>query len=150
CKFVGYPMESYGYYFYNPVEKKVFVSKTTVFLEKEFLLEENSGSKIELEEVQDHENNDDNLDEPEPAPIEQAPNTQELRKSDRIRRPPKRYEFLISEDKDVFLVEENEPTSYKEAISDIDSIKWLEAMKSEMDSMYTNQVWTLVDAPEGI
>ena len=23
-------------------------------------------------------------------------------------------------------------------------------MKSEMDSMYTNQVWTLVDAPEGV
>ena len=23
-------------------------------------------------------------------------------------------------------------------------------MKSEMDSMYTNQVWTLVDAPKGV
>ena len=28
--------------------------------------------------------------------------------------------------------------------------KWLMAMKSEMDSMYTNQVWTLVNPPEGI
>ena len=28
--------------------------------------------------------------------------------------------------------------------------QWLNAMKSEMDSMYTNQVWTLVDPPEGI
>jgi hypothetical protein len=34
----------------------------------------------------------------------------------------------------------NEPTNYIEAISDIDYKKWLEAMKSEMDSMYTNQV----------
>ena len=33
---------------------------------------------------------------------------------------------------------------------DIDSVKWLEAMKSEIDSMYQNQVWDLVDAPEGI
>lgn len=33
---------------------------------------------------------------------------------------------------------------------DIDSEKWLEAMKSEMDAMDTNQVWTLVDPPEGI
>ncbi|WRX25835.1 Reverse transcriptase [Theobroma cacao] len=33
---------------------------------------------------------------------------------------------------------------------DIDSEKWLEAMKSEMDAMDTNQVWTLVDSPEGI
>ena len=28
-----------------------------------------------------------------------------------------------------------------------DSDKWLEAMKSEMGSMYENQVWTLVDLP---
>ncbi len=44
----------------------------------------------------------------------------------------------------------DDPTSYKEAISDIDSSKWLEAMKSEMDSMHKNQVWDLVDPPEGI
>ena len=31
-----------------------------------------------------------------------------------------------------------------------DSDKWLNAMKYEMDSMYTNQVWTLVDAHEGV
>src|SRR3954466_16416372 len=29
-----------------------------------------------------------------------------------------------------------------------ESKKWLEAMKSEIDSMYTNKVWTLVDIPE--
>ena len=33
---------------------------------------------------------------------------------------------------------------------DIDSVKWLEAMKFEIDSMYQNQVWDLVDAPERI
>ena len=33
---------------------------------------------------------------------------------------------------------------------DIDSKRWQEAMKSEMDSMYQNQVWTLFDPPEGI
>jgi len=33
----------------------------------------------------------------------------------------------------------NEPTNYIESISDIDSKKWFEAMKSEMDFMYTNQ-----------
>jgi len=44
----------------------------------------------------------------------------------------------------------NEPTNYIEAISDIDYKKWLEAMKSKMDSMYTNQIWTLVDPSEGI
>ena len=30
----------------------------------------------------------------------------------------------------------------------LDSVKWLEAMKSEMGSMYENKVWTLVDLPD--
>ncbi|CAL8993423.1 unnamed protein product [Prunus brigantina] len=43
-----------------------------------------------------------------------------------------------------------DPKIYTKAMLDIDSKKWQEAMKSEMDSMYANQVWTLVDPPEGI
>ncbi|KAL0288461.1 UNVERIFIED_CONTAM: Retrovirus-related Pol polyprotein from transposon TNT 1-94 [Sesamum angustifolium] len=35
-------------------------------------------------------------------------------------------------------------------MSDIDSEKLLEAMKSEIDSMSSNQVWTLVDRPKGV
>ncbi|KAL0325139.1 UNVERIFIED_CONTAM: hypothetical protein Sradi_5083200 [Sesamum radiatum] len=35
-------------------------------------------------------------------------------------------------------------------MSNIDSDKWLEAMKSEMDSMGSNQVLTLVDPPKGV
>ena len=31
-----------------------------------------------------------------------------------------------------------------------DSEKWLLAMKSEMQSMYDNQVWTLIDPPDGV
>ncbi|KAL0310425.1 UNVERIFIED_CONTAM: hypothetical protein Scaly_2929600 [Sesamum calycinum] len=34
-------------------------------------------------------------------------------------------------------------------MSNIDPDKWLEAMTSEMDSMGSNQVWTLVDPPKG-
>ena len=33
---------------------------------------------------------------------------------------------------------------------DINSERWFEAMKSKMDSIYDNQVWTLVDSPEGV
>ena len=45
---------------------------------------------------------------------------------------------------------DDDPTIYEEALSDKDSSKWLEAMKAEIDSMYANQVWTLIDPPEGI
>ena len=52
CLFVGYSKEIKGYYFYNPSKNKVFVAHKAVFLEKEFISERNSGSKIQLEEVQ--------------------------------------------------------------------------------------------------
>ena len=43
------------------------------------------------------------------------------------------------------LLDHDEPTNYEEAMMSPDSTKWLEAMKSEMGSMYENKVWTLVE-----
>ena len=47
------------------------------------------------------------------------------------------------------LIEQDEPTSYKEAMEGPESEKWLEAMKSEIGSMYDNEVWTLTEIHEG-
>ena len=52
CMFVGFPKETIGYQFYNTLDQRLFVSKH-VFLEKEFILRGDSGSKVELGEVQD-------------------------------------------------------------------------------------------------
>ena len=49
----------------------------------------------------------------------------------------------------VLLVEHDKPANYKEAMEGPESEKWLEAMKSEIGSMYDNKVWTLVDIPDG-
>ena len=46
------------------------------------------------------------------------------------------------------LLDHDGPTNYEEAMMSPDSAKWLEAMKSEMGSMYENKVWTLVDLPD--
>ena len=45
---------------------------------------------------------------------------------------------------------DDDPNTFDKAMSDIDFEKWLNAMKSEIDSMHINHVWTLVDPPEGI
>jgi len=50
---MGYPKETLGYYVYNRIEGKVFVTRNSVFLEKEFLKREKNGQKVYLEEVQD-------------------------------------------------------------------------------------------------
>ena len=44
---------------------------------------------------------------------------------------------------EVMLLDHDEPTNYEEAMMSLDFVKWLEAMKSEMGSMYENKVWTL-------
>ena len=151
CLFVGYPKETKGYYFYNPMENKVFVARNGVFLEREFISKGTSGSKIQLEEVREPQ---DNIKLPmdthsQQTIVDTPPIAQNLRRSDRIRHEPERYGFLVTDNNDVLLVDQNEPTTYQEAMLDTDSEKWLEAMKSEIQSMYDNQVWTLIDPPEG-
>ena len=49
---------------------------------------------------------------------------------------------------EVMLLDHDEPTNYEEAMMSPDSAKWLEAIKSEMGSMYENKVWTLTDLPD--
>ena len=68
----------------------------------------------------------------------------EPRRSTRIREPPQWFS------NEVFILEEDEPANYKDAMVSTDSSEWLEAMKSEMKSMHENQVWNLVDPPEGV
>ena len=70
--------------------------------------------------------------------------TIELRRSTRARSAPEWYSNPILE---VMLLDHDEPTNYEEAMMSPDSAKWLEAMKSEIGSMYETKVWTLVDLP---
>ena len=43
---------------------------------------------------------------------------------------------------------DHDDTNYEEAMMSPDSAKWLEAIKSEIGSMYENKVWALVDLPD--
>ena len=61
------------------------------------------------------------------------------------------YGFLVHDADAIELDENNEdPISYMDAMQRPNSDRWLGAMKSEMESMEINGVWTLVDPPEGI
>ena len=59
-----------------------------------------------------------------------------------MRSAPEWYGNTVLE---VMLQDHDELANYEEAMMSPDSAKWLEAMKSEMGSMYENKVWTLVD-----
>ncbi|KAJ9546970.1 hypothetical protein OSB04_019513 [Centaurea solstitialis] len=151
CSFPSYPKTTVGYYFYNPAENKVFVARNGEFLEDKFLSTENTRNDVDLQEIEE----DDTLPiveqvtqqepvETQPETVEEV-QTQDLRRSTRIRQEPDRYlGLLVSQDEGDL----NEPTSYGEVVSGSESEQWQEAMKAEMQSMYDNQVWELTDLPQ--
>ena len=71
--------------------------------------------------------------------------TTEPRRMTRMRTASEWYGNLVLK---VKLLDNNEPTSYGEAMMGPYSNKWLEAMKSEIGSMYQNKALTLVDLPD--
>ena len=142
CIFVGYPKETFGYYFYNRQEGKVFVARSGVFLEKEFLNRETSGRTVQLEEVQDEPIGEDSTNDAHVAEQVEEPMAKEA--------PPPRRSERLRNVRDMLLLDNDEPTTYAEAMMDPDSEKWHSAMRSEIESMGDNQVWNLVDPPDGV
>ena len=41
---------------------------------------------------------------------------------------------------------ESDPTTYEEVMADVDLAHWVKAIKSEMESLDSNQVWDLLEA----
>ncbi|KAL0286292.1 UNVERIFIED_CONTAM: Retrovirus-related Pol polyprotein from transposon TNT 1-94 [Sesamum calycinum] len=141
ARFIGYPKETVGYYFYDPSEQKVFVSRNAVFLERGFPTDTRRDELLLEESSEAPQSNIGTSS----APNVSTDNVPILCRSARVPQPPERYGFLGMTGQ-----LDNDPRTYGEAMLDIDSGKWLEAMKSEMDSISSNQVWTLVDRPRGV
>ena len=74
----------------------------------------------------------------------------ELRRSGRTTRKPSRYLFLGESYQAITIDSKENPVNYKEALEDVDAQEWLKAMDREMESMYSNSVWSLVKAPKGV
>ncbi|GJT71732.1 retrotransposon protein, putative, ty1-copia subclass [Tanacetum coccineum] len=121
-----------------------------VFLEREMISKEDSGSKIDLEEIQESVDEEPivNTDSQQEVvtPVEPNDVSLPIRRTSRVSKPPQDpqfyYGFHIEEDKisDSTLSELDEPANYKEAMASPKAAKWKEAMKSEIQSMYDNQV----------
>jgi hypothetical protein len=140
---MGYPKETLGYYLYNRSEGKVFVARNDVFMKKEFLKKEKSGQKVYLEEVQDEPIGQD--------PISDANVTEQVEIPVAREAPPQpRRSARLRVVHEILLLDSDEPAIYMEAVMNPDSEKWQSAMRSEIDFMGENQVWNLVDPPDGV
>ena len=89
CKFVKYPRETIGYYFYPVEEQSIFFAKR-VILEDEYLVRRDSGSKVVLEEVPYLNTNATSLDE-NLVPENLQVHTEAPRRTGRVPRQPNRY-----------------------------------------------------------
>ncbi|GKB07615.1 retrotransposon protein, putative, ty1-copia subclass [Tanacetum coccineum] len=125
-----YPKKTMGYYFYYPLENKIFVARNAEFFENNLMVQEVSGIHGLLEAVGV---------EPQNVKIP-------IRRSAKIHQVLDRYGFYDNV-KEYELGDLHEPPNYKATLSDLESDKWLDAMNTEMQSMKDNQVWVSVDLP---
>ncbi|GJV86719.1 retrotransposon protein, putative, ty1-copia subclass, partial [Tanacetum coccineum] len=109
-----------------------------------------SGRAIDLEEIQDEDTSPSEITSEIPMEVEGFEPPQEevilVRRSERTHRAPNRL-CLNVEAEEHSLGDLNEPTSYKAAMLDSESNKWIDAMNAEIKSMIDNMVWVLVDLP---
>ncbi|GJS87004.1 NIN-like protein [Tanacetum coccineum] len=144
CIFIGYPKETMGYYFYFPPENKIVVARYAEFFEKRLISQEISGRAVDLEEIQEEEDTTPSeITSNIPQEVEGFEPPQEevipIRRSERTHRAPNRL-CLNVEVEEHSLGDLNEPTSYKAAMLDPKSNKWLDAMNTEMQSLIDNMV----------
>ena len=135
-----------GYLFYNHKDNKVFVSTNAKFLEDDYVNNFNPRSKVVLAEKDKlvieqpmDETRDDAviLDTPQDSTHEKS-STQVPHRSGRIVWPPIRFIGLGETYEAISGEAESDPYAYEEAMNDIDAYHWVKAMKSELDSMYSN------------
>ena len=158
CLFVGYPKKTRGGFFYSPEENKVFVSTNATFLEEDYMREFKPRSKVVLEELLAGSTStpstivvDKNI---APSTSERQMNVYQNdlppRRSGRVVQQPDRYlgvgEAQVVGSSDGV----DDPLTYCSAMGGSDKEEWLKAMNLEMESMYSNSVWDLVDQPDGV
>ncbi|GKD01392.1 retrotransposon protein, putative, ty1-copia subclass [Tanacetum coccineum] len=121
--------ETMGYYFYYPLENKIFITQNAEFFENSVTLQEASGSHGLLE-ASESDLGLELIHEDDTQPSEDT-----IKRHDEVE--PNEHE----------LGDLNEPPNYKAALLDPESYKWLDVMNTKMQSMKDNQVWSLVDLP---
>jgi hypothetical protein len=122
-------------------------------MENEFLSKGVSGSNVQPKEIQE-------IPKYVLAPIDPIQEVQDIvppdvkapapRRSIRAHHTTKKFTLLTTVQRDILLLDNDEPMTYMEAMMGPDSEKFLEAMESEIESMHGNQVWNLVDPIDGV
>ncbi|XP_074336653.1 uncharacterized protein LOC141673816 [Apium graveolens] len=138
CYFVGYTERTKGFKFYDPLSKSFFETGNARFLED--VVFEGRDKVRDMDVVFEEEFvslphivQDNNVDIPIPPPTENQNDAQE----EQTQRPQEE-------------VMENDPVNFQQVKQSANCEKWIDAMNDEMESMKVNDVWDLVELPEGV
>ncbi|KAA0056349.1 gag/pol protein [Cucumis melo var. makuwa] len=117
-----------GGLFFDPQENRVFVSTNATFLEEDHMRDHKPRSKLVLNEATYDSTRV--VDEVGPSSrVDETTTSGQSHHSQSLRMPRRRGRI---------------------AMNDVDKDQWVKAMDLEMESMYFNSVWELVDLPEWV
>ncbi|KAE8696959.1 hypothetical protein F3Y22_tig00110637pilonHSYRG00407 [Hibiscus syriacus] len=146
-----------GYRLWDPTAGKVIISRDVIFVEDKLKRKEENDITEKSETTQIHmekEVEQGDSSEAEPAHDEQEPESSEApttRQSDRVRRRPNWHSDYVIEGNIAYclLTEDDEPSTYQEAINNSDASLWMMAMQEEIEALHKNNTWDLVSLPQG-
>ncbi|TYK29165.1 gag/pol protein [Cucumis melo var. makuwa] len=126
--FIDDIQETKGGLFFDPQENRVFVSTNATFLEEDHMRDHKPRSKLVLNEATYDSTRV--VDEVGPSSrVDETTTSGQSHHSQSLRMPRRRGRI---------------------AMNDVDKDQWVKAMDLEMESMYFNSVWELVDLPEWV
>ena len=146
CVLLGYGTERKGYRLYDPRRERVFCSRDVMFdessrgIEKEQSVPERSSERyveLDFHDDEKHVADKEHTTEEGAEPV--------VRRSNREKKAPDYYGDWAT----VTNAELTGPTTVKDALSSPDKAKWMSAMEKETEFLQKNDVWELVDLPNG-
>ena len=150
CVLLGYGTETKGYRLFNIENDKVFFSRDVKFNESTLRKQPTELTEIKAAECGKYTFEFENTN--EEASAEQTFENQtgeiegeHLRRSERVKRPTDFYGERVC----IANGEPGEPRTVAEARASPQKKEWESAMKSEMKSLMQNDVWDLVELPNG-
>ena len=173
CCFVGYCETQKAFRLWDPIKRKLRISRDVVFheefvtkslfdifpdydppqspVEKPDPSEDRDISRSSDEES--HNNVPDNFESIQPSiPTSSIKHISSREASTRKKKPPVRWADESTTATYAGMASAyvcDEPETYEEALASDESSSWMEAMKEEIDSLAKNNTWTLVPLPQG-
>ncbi|KAH9771354.1 Integrase catalytic domain-containing protein [Citrus sinensis] len=154
-----------GYHLWCPITKKIIFSRDVTFDESAMLKQKDSQEddktssilqQVEFEKVKadpagvDEMDNDSPSTENDKEVLTHEPSQQQdsiaYRRPHREIRKPARFVDMVAYA--LPIVDDDVPSTYREAVSNPESIQWKKAMNEEMQSLHKNETWELVTLPK--